>query len=203
MILHSTHIKCLEKHCCWCRKGSGWLGMAHSVCILCCQSPPQEVDPWARMRTCIPVEESESRPSPVCSTHPQPTDHSSTHTHSLFLLFYRKMSPWSRRLMSSAGSWSSPAPKSMTLKQLWNWPRNSDHKMFQRQVMSQWPRGMSIGITGPMVATRRSPFGFQGYVSPESFCIRPHLPHGLTSGIQRTCEALATARQAQDQKPRG
>lgn len=64
-----------------------------------------------------------------------PAGHLSIYTHSLLLLFYRKMSPWSRRLMSSAESWSSPAPKSMTLKQLWNWRRKFNQR-FQRQVMS-------------------------------------------------------------------
>lgn len=86
--------------------------------------------------------------APEARAGPVPTDHLSIYTHSLLLLLYRKMSPWSRRLMSSAESWSSPAPKSMTLKQPWNWPRKFNHKTFQRQVMSpvvkkdgHWDRG--------------------------------------------------------------
>ena len=74
-------------------------------------------------------------PQPQARGDPVPAGHLSIYTHSLLLLFCRKMSPWSRRLMSSAESWSSPAPKSMTLKQLWSWRRKFNQR-FQRQVMS-------------------------------------------------------------------
>lgn len=130
------------------------MGMVHTVCILHCQSPPEgeSADTSRDQSTSQNKDSCHQRkqrcnlhpgPTLTFSLHPQPqarggpvpTDHLSIYTHSLLLLFYRKMSPWSRRLMNSAESWSSPAPKSMTLKQLWNWPRNFDQR-FQRQVMS-------------------------------------------------------------------
>lgn len=88
--------------------------------------------------------------------------------------------------MSSAGSWSWPAPKSMTLNQPWNCPRKRDHKKSQRQVM---PLGVGHWDQGPMVAMSRAPFGFFRYQLTSTGGISEPLcgTHRLSRGSVRPC----------------